>query len=163
MESDCIYQQYIGNTFSLILPPMISIKQYHRPHYYIIEKIFLHPNFRQRAGENCCSSFLVSHKGRARAREKDDPRPCDRRRKTLFSQATINTLPNVRIRARIRRYHPRSARWPICETRVATYFLPCTRLLQHFTNYAVLGTGCAYARLKPEGHKIFGAPFNNGD
>lgn len=90
---------------------MVPVGQYHRPHYYIIEKIFLHPNFRRRVasprigGERTAvPRSLVLHVGvRARAREKgtreDDPRPCDRRGKTLFSQAAINTLPNVRTRA----------------------------------------------------------------
>lgn len=70
-----------------------------------------------------------SNEVRARAHEKgtmreDDPRPCNRREKTLFSQATINMLPNIQARrARIHRYHPHSARWPICETRIATHFL----------------------------------------
>lgn len=64
---------------------MISVGQYHRPHYYITEKIFLHPNFRRRVASPRFAShrrreppFPVLHGVRARAREKgtreDDPR-----------------------------------------------------------------------------------------
>lgn len=91
------------NTFSLILPPMISVRQYHRPRYYITEKIFLHPTF-DGSHRRQKSPFFVSHLASRspgtceKGTREDDPRPCDRRGKTLFSQATINTLPNVRTR-----------------------------------------------------------------
>ena len=88
------------NVFSLIFPPMISVRQYHRLHYYITEKIFFCiPTFDDAAPckqRNCRSSFSVyrSRAKKKRTRE-DDSRATDEGR--LFSQATINTLPNARL------------------------------------------------------------------
>jgi len=69
---------------------MLSVRQYHRLHYYITEKIFFciltfddAPPCKQR---NCRSSFFVLYGARARKKRmrEDDPQPCDRRGKTLF-------------------------------------------------------------------------------
>lgn len=126
---------------------MISVGRYHRPRYYITEKIFLYPDFRRRVvsagigGENRRSSFPVLHGVRARAREngtrEDDPRAVRQTREdTLFASddkyvakctctcagPADTPLPSSQC--------PLTHLWNSC---VATHFLPCTRLLQHFT------------------------------